>query len=91
MAVTTAEIARVGKKDKEYSTLKEAILNGFPEELEDCTPLLLPYHKNRRDITVVVEGEDEVLVYFDSESRSRLIIPKVLRNRVKQVLHADHR
>merc|ERR1712082_343126 len=40
---------------------------------------------------VVKEGESEVLVYFDSASRSRLIIPKVLRNRVKQILHADHR
>merc|ERR1711905_52853 len=40
---------------------------------------------------VVVEGEEKVLVYFDSESRTRLVIPKPLRNRVKQVLHANHR
>ena len=66
-------------------------MEGFPEEVEDCTPLLLPYHKNRRNITVVVEDENEVLVYYDSESRSRLIIPRPLRNRVKQVLHANHR
>ena len=71
--------------------MKKAVLEGFPKEVEDCTPLLLPYHKNRRNITVVVEDENEVLVYYDSESRSRLIIPRPLRNRVKQVLHANHR
>ena len=91
MAITTAEIAKVGKQDKEYSTLKQAVLEGFPEKLEDCTPLLQPYHKNRQNITVVVEDDNEILVYYDSESRSRLIIPKALRNRVKHILHANHR
>ena len=39
----------------------------------------------------MVENNNEVLVYFDSESRSRLVVPKALRNQVKQVLHANHR
>ena len=59
--------------------------------MEECIPLIQPYHKNRHNITVVKEGDNEVLVYFDSNSRSRLIKPKALRNRVKQILHADHR
>ena len=91
MAVTMEEIARVGKEDKEYTALKKAVLDGFPEKLEDCIPLIQPYHKNRHDITVVKEYNNEILVYFDSASRSRLIIPKALRNQVKQVLHTDHR
>merc|ERR1712239_90681 len=91
MAITIAEIAKVGKGNKEYSVLKKAVLEGFPEKPEDCVPLLLPYQKNRHNITVVVEDNNKVLVYFDSESRSRLIVPKLLRNRVKQVLHANHR
>merc|ERR1712082_451586 len=91
MAITITEIAKVGKGDKEYSILKKAVLEGFPEDPEDCVPLLLLYHKNRHNISVVVEDNNEVLVYFDSESRSRLIVPKSLRNRVKQVLHANHR
>merc|ERR1712082_534980 len=91
MVVTTAEIANVGKQDKEYSTLKQAVLEGFPELLEDCTPLLQPYHKNRQNITIVVVDDNEILVYYDSEARSRLIIPKALRNRVKHILHANLR
>ena len=31
------------------------------------------------------------MIYYDSESRSRLLIPKPLRNRVKQIFHADNR
>merc|ERR1712082_254703 len=73
MAVTMEEIARVGKEDKEYTALKKAVLDGFPEKLEDCIPLIQPYHKNRHDIMVVVEDNNEVLVYFDSASRSRLL------------------
>merc|ERR1712082_28712 len=91
MAITITEIAKVGKEDKVYTALKKAVLEGFPEKLEDCIPLIQPYHKNRYNITVVKEDNNEVLVYFDSALRSRLIIPKALRNRVKHVLHADHR
>ena len=80
MAVTMEEIARLGKEDKEYTVFKKAVLDGFPEKLEDCVPLIQPYHKNKHNITVVVEDNNEVLVYFDSASRSRLIIPKALRN-----------
>ena len=41
--------------------------------------------------SIILRDNNEILVYFDIASRSRLIIPKALRNRVKQVLHADHR
>ena len=35
MAVTTAEIAKLGKEDKEYMVLKQAVLDSFPENLEN--------------------------------------------------------
>ena len=40
---------------------------------------------------MVVEDQLEVVVYHDSDLRSRMLIPKMLRNRVKQILHTDHR
>ena len=80
VAVTMEEITRVGKADSEYMAVKKAVLEGFPEKLEECIPLIQPYHKNRQNISVVKEGDIEVLVYYDSSSWSRLVIPKALRN-----------
>ena len=91
MAVTWEEIVRAGEKDSEYMALKQAILQGFPEKLEECIPLIQPYHKNRINLSIVVEDKLEVVVYHDSDLRSRMLVPKPLRNRVKQILHADHR
>ena len=35
MAVTWEEIVRAGEKDSEYLAVKEAILEGFPERIEE--------------------------------------------------------
>ena len=91
MAITWDEIVRASAQDREYSAVKKAILEGFPEKLEECIPLIQPFYKNRRNLSVVVKDKLEVVVYHDSDLRSRMLIPKPLRNRVKQILHADHR
>ena len=91
MAITWDEIVRAGAKDSEYLAVKKAILEGFPEKAEECIPLIQPFHKNRLNLSVVVEDQLEVVVYHDSDLRSRMLVPKALRNRVKQILHADHR
>ena len=39
-AVTWSEIVKAGEKDSEYAAVKKAILEGFPEKLEECIPLI---------------------------------------------------
>ena len=80
MAVTLQEIVRAGEKDNEYRTVKKAMLKGFPEKLKECLPIIQPFHKSRLNLSIVKEGDNEVVVYYDSDLRSRLLIPKLLRN-----------
>ena len=40
---------------------------------------------------MVSNNDMELLVFYDSKVRLRLIIPKSLRNRIKKILHEDHR
>ena len=35
--------------------MKNAVLDGFPEKLEECIPLIQAYHKNRLNLSMVVE------------------------------------
>ena len=91
MAVTWEEIVRAREKNGDYMAVKKAVLDGFPEKLEECIPLIQPFHKNRLNLSMVVEDKLEVVVYYDSDLRSRMLIPKSLRNQVKHILHADHR
>ena len=44
--MTWEEIVRAGEKDSEYTAVKKAIMDGFSEKLEECIPLIQPYHKN---------------------------------------------
>ena len=90
-AVTIEEVVRAGLKDPEYTALKAAIQQGFPEKKEECPPILTPYYNHRINITVVSQNDQEFLVFNDSKLKSRMIIPKALRNKVKKILHADHR
>ena len=46
MAITWEEIVRAGEKDNEYMAVNQAILQGFPEKLDECIPLIQPFHKN---------------------------------------------
>ena len=80
MAVTWEEIVRAGEKDSEYMAVKQAILQGFPEKLEECIALIQPYHKNRINLSIVVDDKLKVVLYHDSDLRSRKLVPKQLRN-----------
>ena len=80
-----------GGKGQRVQGCQEGSTEGFPEKLEECVPILQPFHKNRLNLSIVKEGDSEIVFNYDSESRLRLLIPKPLRNRVKQMLHADHR
>ena len=86
-AVTWLEIIQAGEKD----AVKKAILEGFPEKLKECIPPIQAYHKSQLNLSIVTQDDLEVTVYYDSYSRSRMLIPRSLRNQVKQILHADHR
>ena len=72
-------IVKASKKDVEYIAVKNAMLDRFPEKLEECIPPIQAYHKNRFNLYVVVEDKLEVVVYFDSDHRSRMLISKSLR------------
>ena len=82
-AITACHIASVEevyvgrcKEDNMAVTWEEiAILEGFPEKLEECIPLIQPFHKNRINLSIVVEDKLEVVVYYDSDLRSRMLIP----------------
>merc|ERR1712082_82114 len=90
-AVTFPEIVQEGKKDPQYTALLEAVRGGFPEKEEECSALIQPFWKCRLNISVTHQGELEFLVYHDSDLRTRIVIPRSLRTRVKKILHADHR
>ena len=90
-AVTIQEVVQAGLKDPVYRVLMAGIKSGFPEKLEECPPLIAPYHNHHINISTVNQDDLEFLVFHDSGLRSRMIIPKALRNRVKKILHADHR
>lgn len=89
--VTLEDIARSGKADPEYSALTEAIVGGFPEKKEECQPILAPFLKDSKRLTIVKEGNTEVVVFHDSEARQRIFVPRELRSRIKRNIHSDHR
>ena len=72
-----------GGKGQRVQGCQEGSTEGFPEKLEECVPILQQFHKNRLNLSIVKKADSESVIYYDSESRSRLLIPKPLRNRVK--------
>ena len=90
-AVTIPELVKEGAKDDQYQAVMKAVKEGFPEKVEECSQLIQPFYKIRRNVSVVCQDDMEFLVYHDSDMRTRLVIPKLLRSRVKMILHADHR
>ena len=90
-AISLTEVSREGAKDKEYSILLQTIKEGFPESEDLCCPLIQKFFKARERLRVLLEDDNEIIVYTDSDSNQRIFIPHSLRARVKQVLHADHR
>ena len=90
-AVTIPELVHEGAKEKQYKAVMKAVKEGFPDRAEECTQLIQPFFKIRLNILVVCQDDMEFLVYHNSDMRTRLVVPKSLRNRVKMILHADHR
>ena len=56
-----ARMFTLGCPDAEYMAVKKAVLDGFPEKLEECIPLIQAYHKNKFNLSVVVEDKLEVV------------------------------
>ena len=92
-AVTIPELAQEGAKDPQYTAVLEAIKSdkGFPEKEEECPQNIVPFFQVRRSISIITQDELEVLTFTDCKGRTRLVVPKSLRGRVKAILHADHR
>ena len=85
------EVVRLGMLDQEYRAVLAAVKSGFPASVDLCSPVLERYYKDRERLSVVAEDDAEVVVFTDSDGNRRLLIPRALRTRIKQVLHADHR
>ena len=90
-AITIPDIVCEGEKDGQYQALMKAVIEGFPEKVNECSLLLQPFHKCWSNISVVIQDKLEFLLYYVSNLRTRLVVPKGLRNGIQNILHADHR
>ena len=81
-AITIPDIVCEGEKDGQYQALMKAVKEGFPEKVKECSLLLQPFHKCWINISVVFQDKLELLLYYVSDLRTRLVVPKGLRNRI---------
>ena len=91
MAITLPKIVKAGANSREYTTHMKAIKEGFCDSINECIPLLLPFFKVRMKFSVIFQDRLELIIYHDSYQRSQMVIPRTPRNKVKHVLHSDHR
>ena len=77
------KVKDAGSQDVEYRTLKETILNGFPDSKHQLEDLVKPYWPIKENLTV---SDDDFVLYG-----TRLVIPQALRGQVLTELHAGHR
>ena len=77
--------------DKEYTVLINAIKDGFPEKIDECTSILHPFFKCKLNFSVLSQDTKKFLIYHDSDLRSQMVVPKLLWNKLNHVLHANHR
>ena len=75
------QIRKLSTTDETLVLLKETILNGWPNKIQECPLKLQPYWNYRNDITEV-QG---LLLY-----RSRIIIPSELRKEILERIHSGH-
>ena len=75
------QILKLSTTDETLLLLKETILNGWRNKIQQCPLKLQPYWNYRNDITEV-EG---LLLY-----RSRIIIPSELRKDILERIHSGH-
>ena len=87
--IDMTEVAMECAQDQEFQAVRASILEGFPEE-RLCRPIVLPFLKDQARLSIVSEGDLEVMMFTDSDANQRIFIPRSLRNRVKENLHAAH-
>ena len=75
------EMRECTAEDESLQALKQTILNGWPEQKNQLSPLVTPYFSVRDELTVV-DG-----IVFRGE---RLVVPKKMRQKVKADLHVGH-
>ena len=90
MAVTRQQLMTAGTKDKEYTALMDIIKKGSQISLEEFIPLLHPHFKLKDHFSVMYQDDLEIIMYHDSNLRTRMVIPRSLQDRVKNILHADY-
>ena len=81
-AITIPDIVCEGEKDGQYQALMKAVKEGFPEKVKECSLLLQPFHKCWINISVVFQDKLELLLYYVSDLRTRLVVLKGLRHRI---------
>ena len=69
----------------------DIIKKGFPDSLEELIPLLHLYFKLKNHFSVIYQDNLEIITHHHSDLRTRMVISRSLRNRVKKILHTDHR
>ena len=75
------EIRRETRADKSMQVLTKVILQGWPDDKSSVPPIALPYF-NQRDELTVQNG-----LIFRGE---RVVVPKKLREVMKQKIHSSH-
>ena len=79
---TQADIIQAATDDdSKLQTLKSAVLQGWPDNIDDCYPLIREFWNYREEITI----QDGILY-----KGLRMIIPKSLQNEVLKKIHSSH-
>ena len=81
-AIIIPDIVCEGEKDGQYQALMKAVIEGFPEKVKECSLLLQPFHKCWSNISVVFQDKLELLLYYVSDLRTRLVVLNGLRHRI---------
>ena len=80
-AVTIENVKEATSKDEELKNLARYIVEGFPEKRSELPPNLQGYWNVREDLSVF----ESVILY-----KRRIVIPKILRREVVEILHSAH-
>ena len=74
-------IKEVSSSDKEINELSQYVINGFPNNINDCSAHIKQFWNIRHDLTTL----DGLLLYG-----TRIIIPRALRMEILENLHSAH-
>ena len=76
-----ADLKRAYANDETMQTLVQTILEGWPEHKAQVSPLVTPYYHVRDELST-----DDGIVFRGQ----RLVVPKTMRSKLKDDLHAGH-